>query len=218
MNDRDDLQHAWEDYGKRVDASMKLNAGLLLRGEFYRAERTIGPLIAGLSFEAAANALVVLLLGSFVADTAGDMRFAVPGAALFIFAWLALAAVIWQIVALKRVDFAQPVAAVQRELEALRVQRIRIVYWTIVLAPLLWLPLMIVGLRAAGINAYGFGSAYLLANFGAGVFALATGIIAAKRATAGGSKAGDLLAGRSLSDALARLDDVRRFSEEGVVS
>lgn len=213
MTDRDDLQNLWDEYGKRLDASLKLNVALLQRTNLGSVEHALRSLIVGLGLEIAGNAIALLLLGSFVADVFGDARFAIPGMILFVFGWLALIVCVRQIVAIKRIDFDEPIVAIQGALERLRIERIRAIVWTIFCAPLLWVPLMIVGLRLVGISAYAFGPLYLLCNLAFGVAVLAVGLFAAKHVAAGTSRLGDLLAGRALVDARARLDTIVRFAE-----
>ncbi len=213
MTGDDDLKNLWGDYGKRLDASLKLNATLLQRSNLEIARNSLRPLILALGLEIAGNAIALVLLGSFIADTFGDARFVIPGVALFISAWLVLVVCARQVVSLKRIDFDEPIVAIQETLERLRLQRIRMNFWLIFAAPLLWVPFMIVGLRAVGVNGYEFGPQYLLSNLALGVALLAVGFIIAKRTTAGSSRFADLLAGRALADARARLDTILRFAE-----
>lgn len=213
MTGDDDLKSLWEEYGKRLDASLKLNGALLQRSNLGAVQGALRLVVLELGFSIAGSAAALLALGSFVAGTIGDLRFAVPGIVLFAAAWLSLALCVRQIVALRRIDFDEPVVAIQGALERLRIERILVNTWTIFAAPLLWIPLTIVGLRAVGVNAYAFGPVYLLANLAFGVAVLICGVIVAKRVSAGKSRLGDLLAGRALENARDRLDTIVRFAE-----
>ena len=212
MNADDELTTLWNDYGKRLDASLQLNAALLQRANLGGARGALRTLVVELGAGIAANAIALVALGSFVAGTFGDVRFALPGILLFAAAWLSLVMCVRQIVSLQAIDFDEPVVAIQTALERLRIERILVNTWTIFGAPLLWVPLSIVGLRVAGVNAYAFGPAYLLANLAFGLAILGLGVLVARHVSAGKSRLSDLLAGRALANARDRLDTIARFA------
>jgi hypothetical protein len=214
MTNHDELQAMWVEYGKRLDASLKLNATLVQQNNLDRAEHALRPLMVGLGWEIASNALSLVLLGWFVADNFTQPRFSIPGGVLFAVAWLTLFACVQQLVALRRIDFEEPVVAIQYALERCRLRRIQTTLWLVFAAPLVWVPLLIVGGRTFGFDAYALGAGYLLANVAVGLGVLGIGMLLAKKVTAGKSRLGDLLAGRSLDAARERLDTIARFAEE----
>jgi hypothetical protein len=172
-------------------------------------------------FELAANAVAIVLLGSFAADYIREPRFFIPALVLGIYAVALLATNVAQAVRINAVDYDEPVIAIQTQLERLKAERAIIVKWTLLVAPLMWVPLLVVVLRAFGIDAYAaLGTPYLGANalFGIGVIAVASwfSMRYSDRLRRSGllRSVADILAGRSLADAVTSLETIRRFEEE----
>lgn len=84
---------------------------------------------------------------------------------------------------MRRLDFSQPIVAVQQQLETLRIERIRATAWALVLAPLVWLPIMIVLLEgAAGVDIYArVSQAWIAANIVLGAAVAAIAVWASRR-------------------------------------
>jgi hypothetical protein len=173
---------------------------------------------AYLWLELGLNLLSALLLGGFMASHL-ELRFLAPALVLDVFA---LAHVVFgarQLVTLGRVTFDAPVVAVQRELETLRVGRIRMTKWTLLLGPLLWIPVLVVALKGlAGVDTYAvFDRTWLVANVLFGVAFVPGMFLASKRLVdrfAGSPLLARLLrdvAGRNLTAAQAFLDELARF-------
>jgi hypothetical protein len=123
-------------------------------------------------------------------------------------------------VEINAVDYDEPVVAIQRKLEQLRLSRIRTTLATLLFAPLMWVPLLIVGLRAFGVDLLAVTSAsWLAANvlFGFAVIPLAVFVARRYGQRLGQStlmrSLADEVAGRSLIAALNSLDTIRRFEE-----
>jgi hypothetical protein len=111
----------------------------------------------------------------------------------------------------------------QQRLEQLKIRRITTTKWALMLAPLMWVPLLIVLLKGlAGIDAYSaLGAVYLAVNALAGIAVIPLALWMSKRFGPHVSHSSfvrtlmDDLAGRSLLAALASLDTIRRFQEDG---
>jgi hypothetical protein len=219
----DEMEALWLQRNRELEASMRLNTTLLRQWNLRAADTAIRRFARGVWFELAANAIAVVLLGSFAADNLHEFRFLVPAAALGVYAIALLIAGVRQLVLAQRIDFDEPVVAVQKSLEELRIRRIHVTLWTLLFAPLMWLPMLIVLLRGLlGVDAYAvFAPSWLVANalFGLAVIPLA--IWLARRyglrlaAATPMRRLADEIAGRSLSSALGSLDALRRFEAEG---
>ena len=72
----------------------------------------------------------------------------IPALVLQVVAVAHVVVAVHQLASLHRLDFGGPVVAIQKGLEILRVWRIRLLKWSLLLGPLLWLPLLIVTLEA----------------------------------------------------------------------
>src|SRR5208282_3319335 len=110
-------------------------------------------------------------LGVFIADQLGALRFLLPALVLDGVAVALVATTARQWFLAGEVDYDGPVTVSQRQLERLRVMRIRETKWVLLLSPLLWTPLLIVALKALfGVDAYAaLGTPYLCANLFFGV-------------------------------------------------
>ena len=218
----DDLKNRWEEQDTKLNAGQRLNAHLLLASGLAKMETALGRLsrllLAGLVLDFVAT----VWLGSFNWMHAGEPRFLVPGAALHIGAIALLLAGVRQLVALKRIDLGEPVVTTQRKLESLRVERLRAVKWTLLLAPLAWVPLLTVTLKGFfELDAYSiFDPRWLAANTLFGVLVLAAAILVSRRYAdrMGRSPLARRfmrdLAGYNLAAAQSQLDVLARFAEE----
>lgn len=215
--DFEDLRKAWADDGGAGTDSIRSLA--LFHAAARRAETHLGRLTRGVALELAACSAAIVLLGSFLAAHHGQPRFSVP-ALLLQGAAVALAASnVRQLAALRRIDPAAPVVSFQRDLEALRIVRIRTTKWALLTGPLLWTPLLIVGTRALfGVDPYTFLSpAWLGANVLFGILVIAAALWASRhfagrivRSRFLRSVARDL-AGHSLNEASRYLDEIGRI-------
>lgn len=95
-------------------------------------------------YEVAFGLLAVLVTGSYLADHVAQLRFAIPGALLHQGAILILGCAVWQLQALARIDYSQPVLEIQRRMAALGVVRARANRWLLLSTPLLWAVLVVV--------------------------------------------------------------------------
>jgi hypothetical protein len=217
----EELKGLWARSEDRLEASMRLNTLLLQQTNLQRAAASLRRLSLGVLAELAVNLVAVVLLGSFAADHVREPRFLVPAIALGIYAIALLAAGVRQIVDIWSVDYDEPVVALQKKLEELRVRRIRTTLWTLLFAPLMWVPLLIVALRGFfGVDLYAVADAgWLVANGLLGVAVIPLATFAARRYGQRLARFGfirtlaDDIAGRSLARALDALDAIRRFEE-----
>jgi hypothetical protein len=172
--------------------------------------------------EAIFNVAAVILLGSFIGDNIEAPRFAVPAALLDLFAIALSIALIRQIVIARQIDYTKPIAAIQRNLENLRVLRIRYTQVLLVFAVLAWPPLCIVLFKTLfGLDAWVvFGSAYLWTNVLLGIAVIPLAIWASKRFGKGLSRSSIMrylvrtISGRSLNEATGFLATLSEFEHE----
>lgn len=217
----EDLRHAWEAHGKRVDDNSPLNRQVLHSAIISKAEWAMAPLARLLWIDLVINAGAAVWLGSFLADNVTVARYALPAAALDILVIALLIAGGRQLVAISRVDYGQPVLIIQRRVESLRAERIRATMATLIVAPLAWVPLLIVGLKGLlGMDAYAiFSPAWLTANVVFGLFVVAVAIWASRHYTGRATRPSlvrwlmDNLAGRNLRTASAFLRSLAQFED-----
>jgi hypothetical protein len=144
------------------------------------------------------------------------------GVTLHIYAVAITIAVVAQLVALARIDYDEPVFAIARAVDRLRLLRARAAMWTLVFAPLMWPPLAIVGLRAfLGLDAMAaFGLPWLAANVAFGLAVLAGALVLARRYGKDLSRSSllgravDSFSGSAVRRAAEGLDTLLRYENE----
>jgi hypothetical protein len=183
MLDLDEMKQRWAEHDRKLDQSIRLNRQLLSAVKLNKARSALQRLAAFQGLEAAIQLVVVVALGSFIYDNIAMTRFALPAAALDVFAIAILIAMIWQIAGALRIDYDKPIATIQKQLEGLRVLRIRYIQGIFLVAPLAWTPLQIVALKGFwGVDAYRlFGIPYLVANLLLGLAIIPLGIWLSKK-------------------------------------
>ena len=218
----DRLQEAWTAQQERLDKSLQLNAAFLAQLNLGRAQRSLSGLAAGLGFEIAGLAVIVLFAGSFAFDHARELRFFVPAVLLWAYTIAMLVGSARQLYDVRRIDFDEPVAAVQLQIERLRLRRSKSIGWLLALGPLLWLPATIVVLRGLfGIDLYAYVSVNWIATnvvFGIAIIPLCIWIsrtIGKRLGTSRKMRAIlDTIAGNSIKEALQSVDATRRFGQD----
>jgi hypothetical protein len=164
--DLDELKQKWADYDRKLETNIRLSRQLLMATNLNRVRSPLRRLAFFQSLEAIFQFGVVVVLGSFIYDQISAPRFALPAAALDVFAIAILVAMIRQIAGALQIDYDRPIAVIQKQLADLRVLRIRYIQGIFLVATLAWTPLQIVALKGFwGVDAYkSFGAAYLVAN------------------------------------------------------
>ncbi len=216
-----EVKDLWERSERRLAASLQLNARLLQQANLRTTAGSLRHLSRGLVAELAINFAALVLVGAFAADHAREPRFLIPAVLIGAYAIALLSAGVRQIVAIAGADYDEPVVAIQRRLETLRLLRVRTTLGVLLFAPLMWVPLLIVALRGFwGADAYAAGSAWLAANVLFGVAVIPIAIFVARRyghrlaPMTTMRRIADAIAGRTLAVALASLDAIQRFERD----
>jgi hypothetical protein len=222
MNEIDDLRDAWREQGRALAELRALDARILeeLRGERVGASLRRWRWLPML--ELASGVVALLWLVRFIEEALGAPLLVGSGVALFVAALLATIAAAWQVALVGSIDYAAPVAEVQARLERLRLLRLRVTRWTLLLSPLLWTPLALVfGSALLGVNLQrAVGWSWILANLAVGYAVIPLGLWVLARASrrwgesAAWRRLRDDVAGRSLAGALRSLEGIAAFRRE----
>ena len=217
-----DLQDRWTEYDRKLETSLRLNTRILREINLSKADSSLKRLSRLLVFELLQDLAAVVLLGMFIANHLGEMRFLVPALLLDICAVSFVIRSVRQLAMLHSLDYSAPVMAIQKQLAGLRIERIRVTKWVLLLCPLLWTPLLIVALKGLfGLDAYLFlDGTWLAVNLGIGLAFIPLMLWAARR-FAGRWQGSPLfqslmddLAGRSLVAAAGFLSALSDFEGE----
>lgn len=219
--DLEELKTAWTSLQRTLDANLRLNQRLLTRAAFDRVRSTLGRMIVGLVLEASAWFLFAGLLGNFVYHTAAHPRFWIPALVLDLYVIANLTIAVRQAIAASAIDYERPIAAIQHQLLALRLLRLRDLRWSFLGGILLWTPLVVVILKAfLDVDAFALAPAWLAANAAFSVLFVGLGWILARALAPrfdghpGLRRLLDDLAGSSLKSAVRQVEELRDFEAE----
>ena len=206
MMDLDEMKVKWAEQDRKIEVGIRLNRQMLgtMRPEPGRYR---------LWLSLALWLIYIVALGEFIYDHLATPQFAIAAVAIDVYSIGCLIALIRQITMLAAIDWGQPVAVSQRQLEAVRRLRIRTTQWAILAGAILWAPFAIVLAQAIlGIDLYHlFGAKWLAANVLFGLVLVASGVWLTKKL--GNHRIMDDLAGRSLNEAARFLASLSEFEQ-----
>ena len=138
MTELDELKQKWAEHDRKLEVNIHLTRQLLSATKMNRARSALQRLAVFLAFESAVALAITIVLGSFIGDHIATVRFVAPAAVLDLFEIATLIVLLQQIRLALNIDYSKRVAAMQKQLESLRMLHIRQFQWTLLLAPLLW--------------------------------------------------------------------------------
>jgi hypothetical protein len=179
----EDLRRIWQEQDRKLSEILRADARRAAESALRRAEGATRGTAWVVLLDLVLSALPVLWLGAFIADHVAEPAFAVPAVVLDVLAIALLAAYARQYASLRTLDWGAPVASIQRRLADVRVRRVRVLRWILLLAPLLWALMLIVTLKGfLGVDAYGaFGLRFIAANVLFGLVFLAVALWISRR-------------------------------------
>lgn len=217
----DEMKRLWAQSNGRLEASMHLNVLLLQQWNLRKTDTLLKRLQLGISIELIVNVAVIVFLGFFASRHFREPQFAIPAAMLYLYEIAIVVANARQLATIASMDYDEPVVAIQKKLQGLRLARIRTTLGTLLFAPLMWLPILIVGMLGVfDVDVYAFASpAWLAANVLFGLAVIPLAIFLARRygprlaRWSAMRRLADAIAGNTLTAALESLDSIRRFEE-----
>lgn len=218
----DDLQKQWAVYDQKLDTVLKLNHNAVREATLAKTRQSLVWHKVFIVGEILLGAWFAYMLGSFTASHWGDWKFAVPSMVLHAWTVASIVFVTRELVMLAQVDYAAPIVAIQKKLEARRVARIRFTQWMLLTGTAIWVLWVVVGLKGIwGMDIYaGGGAAFVAINLAANAVGVALLILVSRlnKERIGRSrflrKIADSLAGEHLPAAMAHLDELARFESD----
>lgn len=215
----DDFKTQWAASDRKLETLIHLNVAQLRQTALGTADSAFRRLSRSIGIELVINFAALVALGLFMVENVRSPRFLVPAIALHVFAVTQVAFCVYQLAALRVTDFGAPIVTIQKRLAALRVQRIRVSKWTLLVAPLLWTPLLIVSLKGfLGVDAYAiFDRTWIAVNVLAGAAVIPLMLWVSHRFGERMQRSPTLqrlmndLAGRNMAAAETFLDELARF-------
>lgn len=145
----DELRQKWLEHDRKLEISIRLNRQLLRDTYTRRARFALWRLGTMLAAGSVILLAIVVSLGRFIHENRGMPQFVWPAVTLDVFAIATLACLILQIALALHVDYDQPVAVIQKQLERLRKIRIRYIQGVCLGMTLTWAPIFMVVMKAA---------------------------------------------------------------------
>ena len=219
----DALKEKWAEYDRKLDVSIRLNRQLLMAANMNRLRSPLRRFAFSVGLGGLIGLIGPVILGRFIYQHWAEPRFALPAVVLHLWVIASVAASIRQMAMALRIDYDQPIAVIQKQLESLRVLRIRVTQWALLTGQVVWwIPFLIVALKGLwDLDAYKlFGTAFLLTNLAVGLAIIPLAIWASKKF---GDRMGRSpiiqrlmreLAGYNLNAATARLATLSEFENE----
>lgn len=141
------LQQQWQQLDQKLDHSLAIQNELMRQVVMQPARRRLHRLAFWPVIDLVFCIIVGLLAGSFLADHWSDSRLVLPAGVVMIGAIGLMISSFRQLNCVAELDWAGPVAAIQRSLEQLRVMKIQQFKWIILLSPLVGFCAFVVGLQ-----------------------------------------------------------------------
>jgi hypothetical protein len=155
MMDLDELKEKWTELDRKLDVNIRLNRQLLSATKLNQTRSSLKRLAVYTGLEAAVWFAIIVVLGNFIYEHISMAQFAVAGVALDVYSIVTLNFLIRQIALALRIDYGKPIATIQKQIEALRVLRIRTIQWGVLAGLVAWVPFMIVLFKGAfGVDIY----------------------------------------------------------------
>lgn len=216
LDDFDALRSAWKTLEQRLDRQQALNTRLLTESRLQRAKRGLWTVVVGQACQLLIGIAATLLFARIWVTHADDPVIVACGIVMHGWAILLTASAVLELVLVTRINYAQPVLVIQRNVALLRRWRTRVTPWLGIAFWVLWPVLVLLGLRVNGINPSG---TFLAISFLLGVAGLVGTWIFSRWARRPERRhLGDALdrdhAGRALTRAQAMLDEIREFERE----
>jgi hypothetical protein len=182
--DLDVLKEKWIEQDRRLDVIIRLNRQLLIATRMNRVRWPLRRFAFFVGLGALLGLIGPVILGQFIYQHWAEPRFVLPAVVLDVWVIANLASSIRQLVMAVQIDYDKPIAVIQKQLELLRVLRIRTTQWALLTGQLVWwTPFLIVALKGLlDVDAYKvFDTAYLLGNLAVGLAIIPLAIWVSRR-------------------------------------
>jgi hypothetical protein len=161
----DELKQTWTDHARKLDRILTLNLQGLKTAQLDKTRSALGRFKAFRLFETVIGILILIALGSYIADRISIPTLAIPALILAASVLVPVVANIRQLILVGRISYADPVTTIQRKLEEIKVHFLRSFRLPVLMLPL-YMAYVVVGLNLVfGMDVLAQASAaYLWAN------------------------------------------------------
>lgn len=142
----DELKQTWNEHARKLDRILSLNLQGLKTAQLDKTRSALGRFKTFRVFEMVVGILVLIPLGSYIADRISVPTLAIPALIVAASILVPVIANIRQLILLGRIGYADPVTSIQRKLEEIKLQYLRSFRLPVLMLPL-YLAYVVVGLN-----------------------------------------------------------------------
>jgi len=132
----DELKQTWSEHARKLDRILSLNLQGLKTAQLDKTRSALGRFKAFRAREMIVGILLLLLLGSYIADRISIPTLAIPAFIVFASFLVPVIANIRQLLLLERISYADPVTTIQRTLEDIQLHYLRSFTLPVLMLPL----------------------------------------------------------------------------------
>lgn len=132
----DELKQTWNEHARKLDRILSLNLQGVKTAQLDKTRSALGRFKAFRFRETVVGILLLVLLGSYIADRISIPTLAIPAFIVFASFLLPVIANIRQLVLLDRISYADPVTTIQRKLEEIKLHYLRSFRLPVLMLPL----------------------------------------------------------------------------------
>ena len=144
----DELKQTWTEHARKLDRLLSLNLQGLKTVQLDKTKSALGRFKAFRLFEIVVGLLILIPLGSYIADRISVPTLAIPALIVAASILVPVIANIRQLILLGRISYADPVTNIQRKLEEIKLHFLRSFRLPVLMLPL-YMAYVVVGLNLA---------------------------------------------------------------------
>jgi hypothetical protein len=182
--DLDILKEKWAEQDRKLDSCIRLNRQLLMAANRNRLRSPLRRFSLFTGMGVLAGLITLVMLGRFLHAHWAEPRFALPAVGLDVWVIAYVATSIRQLAMALQIDYDKPIAAIQKQIESLRVLRLRVIRWGLLTGQLVWwIPFLVVALKGWwDVDAYkALSAGFLIANVTIGLALIPTAILVSRK-------------------------------------
>ncbi len=161
----DELKQNWNEYTRKLDRILSLNLQGLKTAELDKTRFALSRFKSFRLRELAVGILVLVLLGWYIANRISVPTLAIPAVIVFASFLIPVIANIRQLILLGRISYADPVTAIQRKLEEIKLHYLRSFRLPVLMLPLYMAYVAVTFDLVFGVDVFGSGdTAFIWAN------------------------------------------------------
>ena len=132
----DELKQTWTEHARKLDRVLSLNLQGLKTAQLDKTRSALGRFKAFRLFEIVIGILILIPLGSYIANRISVPTLAIPALIVAVSVLVPVVVNICQLILLERISYADPVTTIQRKLEEIKLHYLRSFWLPVLMLPL----------------------------------------------------------------------------------